>query len=97
MGIVWRRPVPTLRIKDSAYQEKMANINAALARCYADNPMFYENEIHIDLNPKLGANWMLRAQKKRAVTPRQNAKHCQAGILYAGNGRVLYVSGIKKN
>ncbi|OEC39851.1 hypothetical protein A9G06_17115 [Aeromonas sp. DNP9] len=32
MGIVWHRPVPTLRIKDPAYQEKMANIDAALAR-----------------------------------------------------------------
>ena len=30
MGIVWRRPVPTLRIKDPAYQEKMANIDAGL-------------------------------------------------------------------
>ncbi|MFM7852381.1 MAG: winged helix-turn-helix domain-containing protein, partial [Flammeovirgaceae bacterium] len=54
MGIVWRRPVPTLRIKDPAYQEKMANIDAALARCDADNPVFYEDEVDIDLNPKLG-------------------------------------------
>jgi transposase len=27
MGIVWRRPMPALRIKDPAYQEKMAKIN----------------------------------------------------------------------
>jgi hypothetical protein len=33
--------VPTLRIKDPAYQEKMADIDAALARCDADNPVFY--------------------------------------------------------
>jgi len=45
MGIVWRRPVPTLRIKDPAYQEKMANIEAALARCDVANPMFYEDEV----------------------------------------------------
>ncbi|MCE9951147.1 IS630 family transposase, partial [Aeromonas allosaccharophila] len=73
MGIVWRRPVPTLRIKDPAYQEKMANIDAALARCDADNPVFYEDEVDIDLNPKLGADWMFRAQQKRLVTPGQNA------------------------
>ncbi len=63
MGIVWRRPVPTLRIKDQAYQEKMANIDAALAHCDADNPVFYEDEVDIDLNPKLGADWMFRAQQ----------------------------------
>ncbi len=86
--------VPTLRIKDPAYQEKMANIDAALARCDADNPVFYEDEVDIDLNPKLGADWMFRAQQKRVVTPGQNAKHYLAGVLHAGNGRVLYVSGI---
>ena len=40
---------------------------------------------------------MFRAQQKRVVTPGQNAKHYLAGVLHAGNGRVLYVSGIKKN
>ncbi len=97
MGIVWRRPVPTLRIKDPAYQDKMANIDAALARGDADNPVFYEDEVDIDLNPKLGADWMFRAQQKRVVTPGQNAKHYLAGVRHAGHGRVLYVCGIKKN
>ena len=68
---------------------KMANIDAALARCDADNPVFYEDEVDIDLNPKLGADWMFRAQQKRVVTPGQNAKHYLAGVLHAGNGRVL--------
>ncbi|MNZ84271.1 hypothetical protein D3C78_1030200 [compost metagenome] len=44
MGIVWRRPVPTLRIKDPVYQEKMAQIEAALARCDTANPVFYEDD-----------------------------------------------------
>ncbi len=55
--------------KKPAYQEKMANIDAALARCDADNPVFYEDEVDIDLNPKLGADWMFRAQQKQVVTP----------------------------
>ena len=76
--------VPTLRIKDPAYQEKMANIDAALARCDADNPVFYEDEVDIDLNPKLGADWMFRAQQKRVVTPGKNAKHYLAGVLHQG-------------
>ena len=33
MDIVWRRPVPTLRIKDPAYQEKIAKNEAALTLC----------------------------------------------------------------
>ncbi len=56
MGIVWRRPMPTLRIKDPAYQATMANIEAALIRCEPDNPVCYENEVDINLYPKLGAD-----------------------------------------
>ena len=43
--------------KDSAYREKMAIIDAALARCDADNPAFwhiYEDEVDID---SLIPNW----------------------------------------
>lgn len=97
LGIVWHRPVPTLRIQDPAYQEKMANIDAARACSDTDNPIFYEGEVLIDLNPKLGTNWMFRAQQKRIVTPGQNAKHYLAGVLHVGNGRGFYLSGIKKN
>ena len=75
----------------------MANIDAAVARCDADNTVFYEDEVDIDLNPKLGADCIFSAQQKRVVTPGQNAKHYLAGVLHAGNGRVLYVCGIKKN
>ncbi len=95
MDIIWHRPVLTLQIKDPAYQEKMANIEAVLVRGDVDNPVFYEDEVDIDLNPKLGAEEM--SQQKRAVTPGQNAKHYLAGVLHASNGRVLYISRIKKN
>ena len=52
--IVWRRPVPTLRIKDPEYQDKMARVTQALNQCSQEHPVFYEDEVDIDLNPKLG-------------------------------------------
>lgn len=95
-GIVWRRPVPTLRIKDHEFAEKMSKIDAALARCDKDHPVFYEDEVDIALNPKLGADWMPRGQQKKVVTPGQNTKHYLAGVLHAKTGKVLYVSGMQK-
>ncbi|MCE9785535.1 IS630 family transposase, partial [Shewanella algae] len=50
-GIVWRRSAPTLRIKDPYKAEKMAAINQALEQCSAEHPVFYEDEVDIDLNP----------------------------------------------
>ncbi|MBS8180009.1 IS630 family transposase, partial [Klebsiella pneumoniae] len=49
LGIVWRRPAPTLRIRDPHKEAKMTLINAALARCSIDHPVFYEDEVDIHL------------------------------------------------
>ena len=52
--LVWRRAAPTLHIKDPHKEEKVQKIQAALAECDADNPVFYEDEVDIHLNtPKL--------------------------------------------
>ncbi|BFI48402.1 hypothetical protein KD2_08450 [Yersinia pseudotuberculosis] len=44
-GLVWRRAAPTLRIRDPHKEDKMAAINAALALCSQENPVFYEDEV----------------------------------------------------
>lgn len=59
-GLVWRRAAPTQRIRDPHKEEKMAAIHEVLAKCSAENPVFYEHEVDIHLNPKIGADWQLR-------------------------------------
>ncbi len=49
----------------------MAAIHKALDECCAEHPVFYEDEVDIHLNPKIGADWQLRGQQKRVVTPGQ--------------------------
>ncbi len=53
----------------------MAAINVALASCSIEHPVFYEDEVEIHLNPKIGADWQLRGQQKRVVTPGRNEKY----------------------
>jgi transposase len=55
--------------------KKMAVIHKALDECSAEHPVFYEDEVDIHLNPKIGADWQLRGQQKRVVTPGQNEKY----------------------
>lgn len=52
----WRRASPTLHIKDpdKDKEAKLARIKEALARCDADNPVFYEDEVDIHSPQK---NW----------------------------------------
>ncbi|HBN2299164.1 TPA: IS630 family transposase, partial [Salmonella enterica subsp. enterica serovar Typhimurium] len=95
--MVWRRAAPTLKIKDPHYEEKRLVIDQALAQEQTAHPVFYQDEVDIDLNPKIGADWMPKGQQKRIATPGQNQKHYLAGALHSGTGRVHYVSGSSKS
>ncbi|EBN7328283.1 IS630 family transposase [Salmonella enterica] len=95
--MVWRRAAPTLKIKDPHYEEKRLVIDQALAQEQTAHPVFYQDEVDIDLNPKIGADWMPKGQQKRIATPGKNQKHYLAGALHSGTGRVHYVSGSSKS
>lgn len=95
-GLVWRRAAPTLHIRDPHKNEKMAAIHKALDKCSIEHPVFYEDEVDIHLNPKIGADWQVRGQQKRVVTPGQNEKYYLAGALHCGTGKVSYVGGSSK-
>ncbi|MCS4320845.1 transposase [Serratia sp. BIGb0234] len=60
----------------------MAAIQEALETCSIENPVFYEDETDIHLNPKIGAAWQARGQQKRVVTPGQNEKCYLAGARH---------------
>ena len=44
-------------------------IHKILDECSAEHPVFYEDEVEIHLNPRTGADWQLRGQQIRVVTP----------------------------
>ena len=74
-GIVWRRAAPTLYIQDPDKKEKLAAIREALADNSVDHPVFYQDEVDIHLNPKIGADWGLRGEQRKVATPHvQNLK-----------------------
>jgi hypothetical protein len=80
----------------STQGRKMTAIHGALQKCSVDHPVFYEDEVDIHLNPKIGADWQVRGQQKRVVTPGQNEKYYLAGALHSGTGKVSYVGGAGK-
>lgn len=61
------------------------------------NSVFYEDEVDIDLNPKIGADWYVKGQQKRIATLGQNQKHYFAGIANTITDRANYISRASKN
>lgn len=58
---------------------------------------FFEDEVDIHLNPKIGRDYMLRGQQKRVLTPGVNVKRYLAGALNAHTGKLTWVEGNSKN
>jgi len=72
----WLRDgTPPLHIHAPHKDEKMAAIHKARNECSAEHPVFHQDEVDIHLTPKIGADWQLRGQLKRVVTPEQNNKY----------------------
>ncbi len=47
----------------------MAKLAEAKANVSEKHPVFYEDEVDIDFNPKIGADWCFTGQQKRVITP----------------------------
>jgi transposase len=99
LGARWGRPRPIVICHWS--KRRKAQRVAALQRLLANLPpnevAYYEDEVDIHLNPRIGPDWMLRCQQKLVVTPGKNRKCYLAGALASDESDLVFVSSDKKN
>lgn len=93
------RPRPTVNCpwRKAAKTRRLRQLAELLEGLPSDEPVFYEDEVDIHLNPKIGLDWMNRGTQKEVLTPGQNEKCYLAGALDARTGKLLWVGGEKKN
>ena len=81
-------------------RQRRMRVLRAIRRLAADasdaEPVFFEDEMDVHLNPKIGRDWMPRDHRRLVVTPGQNKKRYVAGALNARTGRVTFVEGRSK-
>lgn len=95
-GLVWRRPRPVLRPKDSEREAKLAALRALLAGLPADETAVFMDEVDINLNPEIGRMWMRRGEQAVVQTPGTNEKRYLAGSIHWRTGRVLLTQGLPR-
>ena len=78
-------------------RRRLAAIRAVAEGLAPDDAMFYEDEVDIHLNPKIGLDWMPEGLQREAVTPGKNRKAYLAGALDARTGRLTVVEGARKH
>lgn len=62
-----------------------------------DEVVLYADEVDVDLNPKIGPDYMLRGTQKMVVTPGKNQKRYLAGALDAKTGKLTWVEWDRKD
>jgi transposase len=93
------RPRPTVGCpwSETAKNRKLLAIRQLLGRLPRRHAAFYEDEVDVHLNPKIGLDWMGHGQQKEVMTPGKNVKRYLAGALNVRTGLLLWVEGERKN
>lgn len=81
----------------SARKKRVDMIHALIDTLPAKEACVWEDEADIDLNPRIGLDWMLPGTQRRVMTPGKNVKRYLAGAMDARTDRVIWVRGERKN
>ncbi len=95
--IVWRRPRPVLKRKDPNHSAIFQGLRQLLLNLPEDETVVFEDEVDINLNPKIGCMWMRQGRQAEVVTPGDNTKNYLAGSLHWRTGTLLTTVGSKRN
>lgn len=87
VGCPWSKSAKTRRLNE---------LQRLVATLPCRERAFYEDEVDVHLNPKIGLDWMVRGQQKEVETPGQNEKRYLAGALDVRTGILVWVEGTRK-
>jgi len=91
------KPIVLCPWRRDARLRALARIKRLEARASAEEPVLYADEVDINLNPKIGRDWMLRGHQRRIVTPGKNEKFYLAGALDVRTGKLHTTGAHRKN
>ena len=98
LGARWGSARPIVGCPWSRHRKgrRMRQIRDVIASLGKRDVAYYEDEVDIHLNPKIGRDWMLRGQQKEIMTPGQNRKRYLAGALSVDGSSFVTVAAERK-
>lgn len=91
------RPRPIVLPRGKGFSRRIRRLKRLIAAAPRGEVFVYEDEVDIHLNPKIGAEWMMCGEQRQVITPGQNVKRYIAGTMDARTGRLVWVTGDRKN
>lgn len=91
------KPLAPCPWSQKARKARMRMIHRLVATLPPGEEAYWEDEIDIDLNPKIGRDWMLPGTQRTVMTPGKNVKRYAALALNARSGRLRWTTARRKN
>jgi len=91
------KPVVGCPWKKARRTRRLRQLERLIETVPDDEVVLYADEVDIDLNPKIGPDYMLRGTQKTVVTPGKNQKRYLAGALDAKTGKLTWVEWDRKD
>ncbi len=79
-----------------AREKRVAMIHALIDGLPAEAACVWADEAGLDLNPRIGFDWMLPGTQRVVMTPGKNVKRYLAGAMDARTDRAVWVRGERK-
>ena len=99
LGARWgmARPVVACWWPRQQRQRRIRYIREVLRKLGPSERAYYEDEVDIHLNPKIGRDWMLPGQRRMVLTPGKNKKRYLAGALAVDGSELVFVEAERKD
>jgi hypothetical protein len=91
------KPMAPCPWSEPARKTRMRMIHRLVKTLPRDEVCYWEDEVDIDLNPKIGRDWMLPGTQREVMTPGQNVKRYAALALNARTGGLRWTTAKRKN
>jgi transposase len=98
LGARWgtARPVVACWWPRDKRERRLRYIRSVLGSLESDEAAYYEDEVDIHLNPRIGRDWMLPGTQRLVLTPGRNKKRYLAGALAADGSELIVVESERK-
>lgn len=90
------RPASHGKEFSKAKRRRWKEIERKVARLPSNEIAFFEDEVDVHLNPRIGRDWMLHRQQKSIETPGRNEKRYLAGALSFDGSQLVVVEAKAK-
>ena len=91
------KPLAPCPWRETDRKKRIKMIHGLIESLPANETCVWEDEADIDLNPRIGPDWMLPGTQREVMTPGKNLKRYLAGAMDAKTDRLVWVKGERKN